>query len=151
VDAEASGTFVQFDGTRQAADITQVNGTLHSLLLAGRSYEVVAVEVPGGYEILIGNHVFEVGIDEPGGRGTGEKRSRPTSSAGDQVRSPMTGVVIDVTVEAGAMVAAGQVVAVVESMKMNNELRSPRDGQVKEVLVGRGDRVERNAVLVTLA
>jgi biotin carboxyl carrier protein len=62
----------------------------------------------------------------------------------------MTGVVVEVAVEAGVEVHAGQVVAVVESMKMNNELRAPRDGRISLVHVAKGDRVERNAVLVTL-
>jgi biotin carboxyl carrier protein len=69
---------------------------------------------------------------------------------GDVLRSPMTGVVIEVVTEAGATVTAGQVLVIVESMKMNNELRSPRDGIVDAVHVQQGERVERNATLVTI-
>ena len=141
------GLAVRIDGRLLDANLSNINGSLYSLLLGGRSYEVVAVEAPGGYEVLIHNRVFEVGVEEPGGSRRG---ARPALAAGDQVRSPMTGVVAEVIVGAGDAVVKGQVVVVVESMKMNNELRSPRDGIVSSVHVGRGERVERNAVLVTL-
>jgi biotin carboxyl carrier protein len=53
-------------------------------------------------------------------------------------------------VQAGTSVTSGQVLVIVESMKMNNEIRAPRDATVVEVHVRAGERVERNAPLVTL-
>ena len=67
------------------------------------------------------------------------------------VRSPMPGRVVDILVAEGDSVTAGQGVAIVEAMKMENELRAEIDGIVSQVHVRADDRVEGNAELVTLA
>jgi len=75
-------------------------------------------------------------------------------AAGDgpaAIVAPMPGRVVKVLVKPGETVAARQGVIVVEAMKMENELRTPRAGTVAEVRVSEGMSVESNAVLVTLA
>jgi biotin carboxyl carrier protein len=62
----------------------------------------------------------------------------------------MPGRVVRVLVAAGDRVTARQGVVVVEAMKMENELRTPRDGTVKQVLVKAGTAVETGAVLVVI-
>jgi len=72
-------------------------------------------------------------------------------SAGDTaVRAPMPGRVLKLLVAPGQAVKSGERVAVVEAMKMENELLAQRAGTVKRVLVREGDTVERNAVLLEL-
>jgi biotin carboxyl carrier protein len=66
------------------------------------------------------------------------------------IRSPMPGKVVKILVAKGAKVTRGQGVAVVEAMKMENELSSPRDGVVKEIAVSEGQPVEGGALLLTL-
>ena len=63
---------------------------------------------------------------------------RPTV---ETLTSPITGIVLSITVEAGATVAAGDVVAVVEAMKMENSLGAPRSGTVVEVFAEAGQTV----------
>jgi acetyl-CoA/propionyl-CoA carboxylase biotin carboxyl carrier protein len=74
---------------------------------------------------------------------------RPAS--GNDVIAPMHGVVVDVGVAEGAEVSEGQVVAVVEAMKMMNEIRAHRAGTVAKIHVAKGATVEARAPLVTLA
>jgi biotin carboxyl carrier protein len=62
----------------------------------------------------------------------------------------MPGRVVRVLVAPGDAVAARQGVVVIEAMKMENELRAPRGGTVRDVLVAEGALVEANAVLVVL-
>ena len=64
--------------------------------------------------------------------------------------APMPGVLISVAVSAGDEVEAGQPVAVIESMKMQTEIKAPRDGVVDRVLVAVGDSFAQGAPLVTL-
>jgi 3-methylcrotonyl-CoA carboxylase alpha subunit len=71
-------------------------------------------------------------------------------SAADHVSSPMPGTVTAVDVEAGAQVAEGQVLVVVEAMKMEHALRSPRDGVVATVHVAVGDQVRLGQFLAEL-
>jgi biotin carboxyl carrier protein len=66
------------------------------------------------------------------------------------IRSPMPGKVVKILVAKGAKVTRGQGVAVVEAMKMENELSAPRDGVVKEIAVTEGQAVEGGALLLTL-
>ena len=64
--------------------------------------------------------------------------------------APMPGRVVRVLVSIGDRVLAGQPIVVVEAMKMENELRSPKDGVVREVNVQAGGAVEARAVLVVI-
>ncbi|MFR1809649.1 MAG: biotin/lipoyl-containing protein, partial [Pygmaiobacter massiliensis] len=66
------------------------------------------------------------------------------------VNSPMPGTILDVKVAAGTAVKAGQVLVVLEAMKMENEIVAPVDGTVDSVNVKKGDIVETDAVLVVL-
>jgi acetyl-CoA/propionyl-CoA carboxylase biotin carboxyl carrier protein len=67
------------------------------------------------------------------------------------LEAPMPGTVVQLRVEPGAEVAAGETLVVVESMKMEISIAAPRDGSVAEVLVAAGDQVDRGAVLIELA
>jgi acetyl-CoA/propionyl-CoA carboxylase biotin carboxyl carrier protein len=72
-------------------------------------------------------------------------------SSGNDVVSPMHGVVVEVAVAAGDEVAEGQVVAVIEAMKMMNEIRAHRAGSVSAVVATVGATVEADAPVLTLA
>ena len=66
------------------------------------------------------------------------------------MRAPIPGRVVRVLVKPGDVVAAGRGVVVLEAMKMENELRAPRDGTVKLVSCAEGTAVETGQTLVTL-
>ncbi len=119
---------------------------LYSLLIDGRSYEVYAQPRSGGFDVLIGNRVFSVDSDFVRGK------ARPAGPAEPEgvwvLRSPMAGLVVQTLVAAGDEVRAGQLLLLVESMKMNNELSAARAGAVTEVYVSAGQRVDRGAPLI---
>ena len=73
------------------------------------------------------------------------------SGAGQTVTSPLPGVIIEVSVKEGQTVKAGQKVAVIEAMKMENEIQASTDGTVTEILVNKGDSVLEGAPVVKIA
>ena len=79
------------------------------------------------------------------------ERSARSGGAADVIRSPMQGTVLKVAVETGAEVEAGQVLVVVEAMKMENEIVAHHAGTVDQVAVGEGDQVASGQELVRLA
>jgi acetyl-CoA/propionyl-CoA carboxylase biotin carboxyl carrier protein len=80
----------------------------------------------------------------------GAMRQRESASGDNEVRSPMHGIVVELTVAKGDQVSEGQVVAVIEAMKMMNEIRAHRAGVVGAVNVIPGATVESGSTLVTI-
>ena len=76
---------------------------------------------------------------------------KTSADSGKFVRSPMPGLVLSLAVAAGQEVKAGETLAVVEAMKMENVLRAERDGTVKTVHVKPGDSVAVDAAIVEFA
>lgn len=74
-----------------------------------------------------------------------------STNAGRELRADMPGMVVDVKCKVGDTLTAGQATVVLEAMKMQNELPSPGDGVVVEILVEPGQSVESGALLVRLA
>ena len=66
------------------------------------------------------------------------------------VKAPMPGNILDVKVSAGASVKAGDVLVILEAMKMENEILAPQDGTVASVNVNKGDTVNSGDVLVSM-
>jgi biotin carboxyl carrier protein len=90
-------------------------------------------------------------VSAGGGRGRRNRERGPGRSAGiHTVTAPMPGRVVRILVGPGDEVALRDPVVVIEAMKMENELRSPRAGRVKEVQVTAGASVDAGSVLVVL-
>ena len=68
----------------------------------------------------------------------------------DQIVAPMTGKIIEVSVEEGSSVKAGQVVVTMEAMKMEYRIEAPRDGIVEKVLIGAEELIDQGTLLVQL-
>ena len=72
-------------------------------------------------------------------------------AAGEPVKAPMPGGVLKVQVQQGQAVKAGQVLVILEAMKMENEIVAPKDGTVAQIVAAKGASVESGAPLVILA
>jgi biotin carboxyl carrier protein len=152
---EAPGAFrVSVDGRGRHVDVRRVGDYALSLLVergsAPRSREIVVAPGTARGEVLvhIDGRTLAATVDA---RRTGAARDGGTHGDGEQtVVAPMPGRVVRLLVRPGDEVAARQGVIVVEAMKMENELRSPRAGRVKDVQVTAGTSVEAGRVLIVI-
>jgi biotin carboxyl carrier protein len=144
------------DGRRYELEARETEAGAFLLLAAGgRVYEcrangaAGAAAAGGAREVQIGDEVFQVRLVDPkrlrGARGAGAE-----ASGRAQVTASMPGKVVRVLVEAGASVEAGDGLVVVEAMKMQNELKSPKSGTVVEVRAEAGATVNAGDVLVVV-
>ena len=162
IDRSAGRLSVSIDGRRSAADVTVINGVWSLILWSDspdgaprRSHEVAIAEQASGsgrLTVHVDGRPVSVTIRTQKRRGRGqEPSSAPAGTAApQQVTAPMPGKVVKLLVRVGETVAARQGVAVVEAMKMENELRAPRAGTVAEVRVVEGMSVEAGAVLAVI-
>ena len=134
----------------------ELDGVRVSARIGARAYELEAREIePGVYLFFFGNEVREVRVDDTI-KIIDPRRLRSGQNSGAhhhgvaQIVAQMPGKVVKVHVEAGAEVEKGVGVVVVEAMKMQNEMKSPRAGVVVSVNVKPGDTVNAGDVLFVL-
>ena len=125
-------------------DILEVEPGLFSVLVDGRVYEA-RVE---GQSIAIGGARVNVEVDDP--RRLGRSRSGNAARGPAVLRSTIPGKVVRVLVQVGQGVLAGQGVLVIEAMKMQNEVKSPRDGVVTALNVAEHETVAAGSELAVI-
>ena len=69
---------------------------------------------------------------------------------GGDIKAPMPGLVLNVMVSPGQQIKEGDAILVLEAMKMENVLKASSDGEVKKIIVKKGDKVEKNQLMVSL-
>lgn len=134
------------------ADFQQFEGTnLVTLLLGNRSLGFFVDKERDTYTVLrySEHHLVRVRPSWAGGGGTGGAEDDDTGEV--SIESPMVGVVVDVAVKARQSVEKGDLLVVVEAMKMQNEIKAPRSGTVKTVKVAAGQKVSSRQQLLILA
>jgi biotin carboxyl carrier protein len=126
-------------------------GSIYSLLLGHASYEALVEARDECYEVLLQGTLYRVYVQDERLRRLAQA-SRGFAPPGGQIviKAPMPGLVVDVPVKEGQAVEDGSVLVVLESMKMENELRAPRAGVVSRVRVQSGQSVEQHQALVAI-
>lgn len=126
--------------------------TLHSIIIDNKSHDVRIHADEGAYSVQVGGEIYEVVVeDERTHRLAGLKSSLGAMTGEAVIKAPMPGVIVDILVKEGQAVIKGDTVVVLESMKMQNEFKTPRDGTVHAIRVTKGDKVDQNAILLTIA
>ena len=104
------------------------------------------------YKVKVNNKVYEVeleAVEETKETIATPKTSTPVSGS-KEILAPIAGKVVDVKVKVGDVVKKGQTVAIIEAMKLENEIESQYDGTVVEVKVAKGQSVNNKEVLIVL-
>ncbi len=138
-----------FDGETGSASIEQVQPGVFSVLLGTRSFRVNLAAYGDKFEVVNGACApLLLSIADTRDR-TGPTDSRAAKGPA-VVRAQMPGKIIKLLVEAGAAVAAGQGLIVVEAMKMQNEVKAPKAGVVTKILTTAGATVAAGETLIVV-
>ncbi|MFN8495268.1 MAG: biotin/lipoyl-containing protein [Caldilineaceae bacterium] len=124
---------------------------LYSVLFGGRSYDMLIQSERFNYAVTFRGEQFQVQVEDERTRRLNTGRKAPALPNGElAIKAPIPGLVVKVLVEKDAAITEGQPLVILEAMKMENEIRSPRTGVVKGISVAAGQRVEQNGILLIL-
>jgi biotin carboxyl carrier protein len=135
----------RLDGRPMEVDAILSRTDVLSLRIENRAYEVKSERLANDLYLSVGNIRFAVELRDPRSlRG----RSRAADDHGPRkITAPMPGKVVRLLVREGDEVEAGGGIAVVEAMKMQNEIKSPKKGTIQKILAGEGTAVNAGDVL----
>lgn len=110
------------------------------------------------YRVKVNGKMYEVELETiessetPMTQTTSTPTPSPSSSSdeGEKIKSLMQGVIIDVKVKIGQNIVKGQTLAILETMKMENEIVSPLDGTVSKIFISKQDTVENQEVIMII-
>ncbi len=132
-------------------DLMAVSGQpVYSLIIGGKSYEAYVYPEEKDWQVLLRGRQYKAMVEDER-----EKRLKTAGGARAEsgefhLKAPMPGLVVSIPVAEGQQVQKGQVLVILESMKMQNELKSPRDGTVHRIRVKPGESVEQRQTLLSV-
>lgn len=150
----------RINGHDYQVDVNSVEGGIADVTVNGTDYKVEladAVPAPAQQAVRPAPQTVSTGAPAVTPQATApapQAAQTATASApqgkGEVVTAPLPGVILDIKVKVGDAVKAGQTVAVLEAMKMENEIESTANGTVTAVNAGKGDSVLEGAAIITI-
>jgi biotin carboxyl carrier protein len=138
------------DGEPFEVDALAVSPGVYSILQHGKSIEVRMEPAAAGVRAIARGREYTVSIRDP--REWGKNRNSAAEAQGRQaVLSPMPGKIVRVLVKTGDEVTAGMGLLVVEAMKMQNEIRTPKSGRIEKLTVTEGQTVNAGEVVAVVS
>lgn len=140
------------DGQAHNIDLRRIEPlSLYSLLVGNSSHELLIEEQHEEYGVMLQGKLYTVRVQQERSRERPHPGSSLLAAIGQTVvKAPMPGRVLETLADAGHTKRAGEVLIVLESMKMQIELRCPQDGVIQDVHVAAHDHVTQGQTLVTL-
>ena len=138
----------KISGKEYDVNIDSIENGIAKVSVNGKAYEVEL-----GEDLVPAAPVAAAAPQAPAA-GTPASQAAPAAKPagkGAKVTSPLPGVIIEISVKEGQAVKAGQKVAVIEAMKMENEIAASQDGTITAIHVNKGDSVLEGADIVTIA
>lgn len=138
----------KINGNGYEVAINSVEGQTASVTVNGTPYTVELEEAPAAQPVTVQAAPVQAA---PVQASPAAAPAPVASGAGKAVTSPLPGVIIAIKVNVGDVVKAGQEVAVLEAMKMENSIEATHDGTVTAINVAKGDSILEGAPVVTIA
>lgn len=139
----------KINGENYTVTINEVNDTTAQVEVNGVAYNVEWEKPQAPKPVIIAKPAAPAPVATPAPTAA-PAPAATTTTGGYAIKTPLPGVIIDIKVNVGDTVAKGQTVAILEAMKMENNINSDRDGKVASIAVSKGETVADGAVLITL-
>jgi acetyl/propionyl-CoA carboxylase alpha subunit len=141
-----------FGGEIIEVDLSAVSGQpLYSLIMNGESFEGYVYPDERSWQVLLLGRSYSISIeDEREKRLRTTDNQRVTPGREFTLKAPMPGLAVAVPIEEGQRVEKGQILVILESMKMQNELRAPFNGNVARLKIKPGESVQQKQVLLSI-
>lgn len=139
----------KISGKEYNVTIGSIEDKIAKVNVNGKDYEVELENQPAAAPAVAAAPVAAAAQAAPAAASA--PAAKPAAGAGVKVTSPLPGVIIEVSVKEGQAVKAGQKVAVIEAMKMENEIAATQDGTISAIHVNKGDSVLEGADIVSIA
>ena len=150
VEVQKDGS-VLVNGEPREVDFLALGPSLYSVIRDDKSHEVVIESNEGMIDVLMQGKMYSGKVLDERAQLMATRGGGVLDDTGEvSIRAPMPGLVVSVPVQEGDEVQEGQTVVILESMKMQNELKTPRDGVVQRISCEEGQSVEQKRVLVTI-
>lgn len=151
ISKDGNNVVLSIDGKEFEIDVVMAENGSCSILHDGKSFNAQLIRQEDGKTYQVDTHMssFKVNIVDSQAKYL-QMRKKTSEMPEDKIASPMAGKVISIPVTKGQEVKAGDVLIIVEAMKMQNSYKASSNGTVKEILVQEGDTINSNQVLITL-
>ena len=149
IEIDSDGSIL-VNGKTHDVDFLNLGGSLYSIITENKSLEAVIDDDEDKIAVMMDGRLFETQVLDERALLLIQRRGGLGSRSGE-VHAPMPGLIAVVTVAVGQPVAPGDTLVILESMKMQNELKSPIDGIVAAVHAEAGQAVDKNSLLVEIA
>lgn len=137
----------KINGKEYQVAIGEAQGKMLSVNVNGADYQVELENAPAAAPV----QTQAPAAATPAAAAPAAAPKPAPTGAGEKVNSPLPGVIVEVSVKEGQAVKAGQKVAVLEAMKMENEIPAPKDGTITAIHVNKGDSILEGAPVVSIA
>ncbi|HKG07170.1 MAG TPA: biotin/lipoyl-containing protein [Pedobacter sp.] len=151
-DVQIIGDDIEVNGTRIELDQRNLSGNHTHFIYQHKSYNAEIIsenKAEKTCQVKVNGNIYEVKLEDRYDELL--KRMGMDTGAGSrvkEVKAPMPGLVLSILTTAGQEVSKGDGLMILEAMKMENIIKSPADGTIKKINILKGDKVEKNQILI---
>ncbi|MBA4317248.1 MAG: hypothetical protein C0412_02505 [Flavobacterium sp.] len=147
-----SDTLVRIGDREQEVEFSKVSNYLYLLKIGNKTYEITThKQNEEKFRFGVDGHSFEVTVRTKLKETANEViKNKITETHITKITSPMPGLLLKIHKAIGEHVEENEPIVVLEAMKMENEIRSPKSGIIKEIFMKHGSTLEKDAVILTI-
>jgi len=143
---------IEYNGEQYPINLSKINNHCYLLKVGNKVFDITSSKLERDkFGFLVNGHYFETIVRTKLSEKAAEYlKNKKLETHHDSIIAPMPGLLLKLKKKVGDKVEQGESVGVLEAMKMENDLRSPATGIIKEILVNEGSSVEKNQIIINI-